>query len=167
MEHPDLAQVAALEGALGSVLALLTRTRFTLLAGLAFLLLAEVGLSFALGGGPTDKLGTASGAVAALLAALLAGAAALLVRRPAWVPVAVLAAAPLRPPIEYDPSSSLLVSVATSGALGRLLPLYFVLVAAVLALGWRALRLGAATAVPSRSRARGLLRLRPRVAPLG
>ena len=38
------------------------------------------------------------------------------------------------------PSSSLLVSVATSGALGRLLPLYFVLVAAVLALGWRALR---------------------------
>ena len=141
MEHPDLAQVAALGGALGSVLALLARTRFTLLAGLAFLLLAEVGLSFALGGGPTDKLGTASGAAAALLAAtLLAGAAALLVRRPAWVPVAVLAAAPLRPPIEYDPSSSLLVSVATSGALGRLLPLYFVLVAAVLALGWRALR---------------------------
>src|SRR5919108_1554213 len=141
MEHPDLAQVAALGGALGSVLALLARGRLALLAGLALLALSEAGLAFALGGGPADKLTSASETAAALVRlGLLIGAAALLVRRPALVPVVVLAAAPLRPPIEYDPSSSVLVSVATNGALGRLLPLYFVLLAAVLALGWRALR---------------------------
>ena len=53
---------------------------------------------------------------------LLGVAAALLVRRQEWVPLVVLAAAPLRPPIEYDPSSALLVSVATDGSLGRLAP---------------------------------------------
>jgi putative inorganic carbon (hco3(-)) transporter len=141
MEHPDLAQVAALGGALGSVLALLARGRLALLAGLALLLLAELGLAIGLGGGPVDKLTSASGAAAAVVGlAVLAAAAALLVRRSALVPVLVLAAAPLRPPIEYDPSSTLLVSVATNGALGRLLPLYFVLLAAVLALGWTTLR---------------------------
>jgi len=141
MEHPDLAQVAALAGALGSALALLARGRLVLLGGLLLLLLTELGFAVALGGGPADKLGSASGVAAAAVGlAVLAAAAGLLVRRPALVPVAVLAAAPLRPPIEYDPSSPVLVSVATNGALGRLLPLYFVLLAAVVALGWRALR---------------------------
>jgi len=141
VEHPDLAQVAALGGALGSVLALLARGRLALVAGLALLLLAEVGLTFALGGGPADKLGSATGLVAAVFGlAVLAAAAAVLVRRPGLVPVVVLAAAPLRPPIEYDPDSPLLVAVATNGALGRLLPLYFVLLAAVAALAWKLLR---------------------------
>src|SRR5919204_2956840 len=141
MEHPDLAQVAALGGALGSVLALCARGRLALLAGLALLLLAELGLAIALGGGPAGKLSSASGAAAVVLGlALLAAAAAVLVRRPALLPVLVLAAAPLRPPVEYDPSSPVLVSVATNGALGRLLPPYFVLLAAVAALAWTALR---------------------------
>jgi len=141
VEHPDVAQVAALGGALGSVLALLARGRLSLLAGLLLLLVAEAGLALALGGGPADKLTSASGGAAALLGlGVLAAATALLVRRPALVPVVVLATAPLRPPIEYDPSSAVLVSVATNGALGRLLPLYFVLLAAVAAVGWRTLR---------------------------
>jgi O-antigen ligase len=56
------------------------------------------------------------------------------------VPIAVLLAAPLRPPLSFDSSSTLLVQIADDGRLGRLLPLYFVLAAAAVALGWRALR---------------------------
>src|SRR3954454_21701556 len=137
MEHPDIAQIAALGGALGAILALLARGRLALLAALALLLLAELGLAFALGGGPADKLTSASGAAAALIGlGVLGAAAALLVRRPARVPALVRAAAPLRPPIEYAPSSALLVAVATNGAIGPLLPLYYVLLAAVSALAW-------------------------------
>ncbi|HEY1357211.1 MAG TPA: O-antigen ligase family protein [Thermoleophilaceae bacterium] len=149
MQHHDLAQVAALAGALGSVLALLARGRLALLGGLLLLLLAELGLAIALGGGPADKLTSASGAVAAVFGlGVLAAAAAVLVRWPGLVSVVVLAAAPLRPPIEYDPGSPLLVAVATNGALGRLLPLYFVLLAAVAALAWTLLRGQAPRALP-------------------
>ena len=56
------------------------------------------------------------------------------------MPIAVLVAAPLRPPLSFDSSSALLVQIADDGRLGRLLPLYFVLAAAACALGWRALR---------------------------
>jgi len=149
MEHPDIAQIAALGAAPGSVLVLLARGRLSLLAGIALIILAELGLAFSLGGGPADKLTSASGAVAALIGlVVLAAAVALLVRRPALVPVLVLGAAPLRPPVEYDPSSALLVSVATDGALGRLLPLYFVLLAAVLALAWSVARGSRPRALP-------------------
>jgi O-Antigen ligase len=141
MEHPDLAQIAALAGALGSALVLLGRGRRALLAGLAALALAQAGLAVALGARSFDAFLSASGAAAALLAgAALAGAAALLARRPALVPVAVLATAPLRPPLDVSPSNRFLVSVAEDGALGRLLPLYFVLAAAGAALAWRILR---------------------------
>jgi hypothetical protein len=78
----------------------------------------------------------------------MGGAAWLLVRRPTWAPLAVLIAAPFRPPIEFDASSSVLVTIARDGALGRLLPLYFVLVAAVLALAWRLLRGEAVRTLP-------------------
>ena len=61
------------------------------------------------------------------------------------MPVAVLLAAPFRPPLDFDSSNRFLVSIAEDGRLGRLLPLYFVLAAAAAALGWRALR-GAAGA---------------------
>ena len=63
------------------------------------------------------------------VAAVLAAAAAL-VRWPGVVPLAVLVAAPLRPPLSFDSSSRFLVSIANDGRLGRLLPLYFVLAAA-------------------------------------
>ena len=141
MEHPDTAQLAAVGGALGSVLVLLARGRFVLLSGLALLVLAEAGLALSLGSGPLDRLGsgTALGA-AAIGIVVLAAAAGLLARRPALVPVAVLLAAPFRPPLDFDSSNRFLVSIAEDGRLGRLLPLYFVLSAAVAALGWRAVR---------------------------
>ncbi len=141
MEHADTAQLAALGGALGSVLVLLGRGRLPVLAGLALLGAAELGLVWALGGSPLDRLSGASGAAAVALALLALGTAtALFVKRPAIVPIAVLLTAPLRPPLSFDTSSTLLVQIADDGRLGRLLPLYFVLATAAAALAWRALR---------------------------
>jgi O-antigen ligase len=141
MEHPDTAQLAAIVGALGSVLVLLGRGRGPLLAGLVLLALAEAGLAASLGLGPLDKLSSPAGAGAALLGLLVLGAAAaFLAGRPALVAPAVLLAAPFRPPLAFDSSQTFLVSFAEDGRLGRLLPLYFVLAAAAAALGWRALR---------------------------
>ena len=54
--------------------------------------------------------------------------------------MAVLLAAPFRPPLDFSGSNRFFVAVAEDGRLGRLLPLYFVLAAAGLALGWRTLR---------------------------
>ena len=142
MDHADTAQLAAVGGALGSAVVLLARGRFALLAGLVLLAAAEAGmaLSFA-GGGGLDALRSAAGAAAAVVGiTVLAGAALLLARRPAWVPLAVLAAAPLRPPIDVDPANRFLVAIAEDGRLGRLIPLYFVLAAAGLALAYRLAR---------------------------
>ncbi|MGH2799874.1 MAG: O-antigen ligase family protein [Thermoleophilaceae bacterium] len=150
MEHADTAQLAAVGGALGSVLVLLARGRFTLLVGLVLLAAAEAGLALSLGTGPLDRLTSAGGAAASVLGLIvLGGAAALLARRPGFVPIAVLLAAPFRPPVEFDTDSQFLVSIADDGRLGRLLPLYFVLLAAVLALGWRALRGRPVRALPN------------------
>jgi hypothetical protein len=140
MEHPDLAQLAAVGGAVGSVLVLLARGRLALLAGLVVLALAEGALAYSLGTGSLDRLSGATGMAAAALGILAVGvAAAILARRPLIVPVAVLVAAPFRPPLSFDSGGTFLVSIADDGRLGRLLPLYFVLAAAGLALGWRAL----------------------------
>ncbi len=140
MEHADTAQLAAVCGAVGSVLVLLARGRIALLAGLVALAAAEIGLAYAIGLGPLDKLSGAAGIGAALVGlAAVGAAAAALARWPTAVPVAVLVAAPFRPPLSFDSSSSLLVSISGDGRLGRLMPLYFVLAAAAAALGWRAL----------------------------
>jgi O-antigen ligase len=152
MEHADTAQLAALGGALGAVLVLLAKGRAgraTLLAGLALLAVTELVLAWALGQGLVDRLGGASGAVAVVLGILAVGAAAaFFVRWPALVPLAVLISAPLRPPLEFDSSATLLVRIAEDGRLGRMLPLYFVLAAAAAALGWRALRDGDVRPLP-------------------
>ena len=144
MEHAETAQLAALGGALGTVLVLLARgrgARFTLLSGLVLLAAAELGLAWALGGGPLDRLSGASGAAAAAVGIVALGAAgAVFARWPAIVPVAVLLTAPLRPPLSFDSSSTLLVQIADDGRLGRLLPLYFMLAAAAVALAWRTAR---------------------------
>jgi putative inorganic carbon (hco3(-)) transporter len=141
VEHADTAQLAAVGGALAAVLVLLARGRVTLLAGLVLLAVSEAGLMLSLGSGPLDKLTSASGAAAGVLGLVVLGAAAaLLARRPALVPIAVLLAAPFRPPIQFDATSEFIVSIADDGRLGRLLPLYFVLLASVLALGWRTLQ---------------------------
>src|SRR3954467_5978948 len=62
MGHPDTAQIAAVGGALGSVLVLLARGRLPLLAGLVLLALAEAGMALAFsGGGGLDSLKSAAG----------------------------------------------------------------------------------------------------------
>ena len=132
--------LAALAGALGAAGVLLARERLVLLGGLALLAVAEAAL--VLGGGSLDSLSSptalAGGAVGLVA---LGAAAAVLVRRPAWTALAVLAAAPFRLPISFDPGGGgLPVTIAQDGQLGRLLPLYFVLGAAIVALAWRALR---------------------------
>jgi hypothetical protein len=150
VEHADTAQLAAVGGALGAVLVLLARGRLALLAGLVLLAVAEAGLALSLGSGSLDRLTSTAGAAAGAAGLIvLAGAAALLARRPALVPIAVLLAAPFRPPVQFDTASRFIVSIADDGRLGRLLPLYFVLLAAVLALGWRTLRGRPVRALPT------------------
>ena len=171
MEHADTAQLAAVGGALGSVLVLLARGRVTLLAGLRACW-------------PSPRPGwrcrsatprwTSSRAPrarrrpsAGLL--LLGGGAALLRLAAGLVPVAVLLAAPFRPPLDFSSSNRFLVSIAEDGRLGRLLPLYFVLAAAAGALGWRALRGRPVRALPPviALPGRGVLRARVPVAAVG
>jgi O-antigen ligase len=150
VEHAETAQLAAVVGALGSAVVLLARGRRAVLAGLGLLAAAEVGLALSLstGDGLGDLLSPAGAAVTAVGLTALGCAAVLLAQRPALVPLAVLAAAPFRPPLEYDASSPVLLAVAEDGRLGRLLPLYFVLAASVLALAWRALRGNETRALP-------------------
>jgi O-Antigen ligase len=152
MEHAETAQLAALGGALGAVLVLLAKGRAgraTLLAGLALLAVTELVLAWALGDGLVGRLHGASGAVALVLGIVAVGAAAaFFVRWPALVPLAVLVSAPLRPPLTFDSSATLLVRIAEDGRLGRLLPLYFVLAAAAAALSWRALKGGDVRPLP-------------------
>jgi len=155
VEHPDLAQFAAVLAAAGAALLLAGRGRLAILGALALLALGEIGLASSSADlGRLDVLASPGGALAAVLGlAVLAAAAAVFTRRPAWVPVAVLAAAPLRPPIAFDTSGGFPLTLAEDGQLGRLLPLYFVLAAAALALAWRATRsdrieTGAARALP-------------------
>lgn len=132
MEHPDLAQAAAVLGAIGVVLVLLLRGRGPLLAGFAILGAAEAMLGAALV--PSSDLRLVverpllAGAAVAGLALVLA-AAALFVRQPALGTVALLLAAPFRVPVEIGRTEAFL-----------LVPLYVVLAAAVLALAVRALR---------------------------
>jgi hypothetical protein len=135
-------EAAAVVGALGALAAILPRSRFWLVGGLAALAGAEVALGEELApGGLLSKLGSPEGA-AALAAglALVAGGAALLVRYPAILPPLVVAAAPLRLPLEFGADKTLYVGLGEPGSLGRLLPLYAVIAAGGAALAWRALR---------------------------
>jgi O-antigen ligase/polysaccharide polymerase Wzy-like membrane protein len=142
VEHPDLAQAAAIVGAAGAAIVLVARARLPLLAGLALLAAAELAFGVAtVGSGDLDRLvSPASIAAGAAGSVLLAAAVAALVRWSAAVVPVVLAAAPFRLPVDVDTGNRLLFSVAESGELGRLLPLYAVLAAATLALAVRSLR---------------------------
>jgi len=150
MDHADTAQLAAVLGALGAALVLLARTRSPLLAGFALLGCAEAGLIWSLSGaggsdlavGPLELAAGAAGLV------LLALGVAALVRWPATITPLVLAAAPFRLPIDVDPDARFFLSVAGSGELGRLLPLYGVLGAACLALIVRVVRGRAVPTLP-------------------
>src|SRR3954451_4910719 len=107
MGHPDTAQIAAVGGALGSVLVLLARGRLPLLAGLVLLALAEAGMALAFSGGGGLHSLTSGAALAAgvLVIGILCASVLFRPKRPAFLPLAVLAVAPLRPPIEFDRSS--------------------------------------------------------------
>jgi hypothetical protein len=138
MSDAELAQIAAVLAAAGAALFLAGRGRVMVLGGLA---LIGAGEAFLIGSlADLDRLVSATAGVA-LAAALLVvlPAAAVFVRKPAWIPLAVLLAAPFRPPISVETSGGLSVSLAQTGQLGRLLPLYFVLAVGGVAFLWRAL----------------------------
>jgi outer membrane protein assembly factor BamB len=121
---------AAVAAAVAVCLCLLPRRREALLAGLALLAVAEAILARSLV--PAHDLHRAVATplhVAAILLGLgcVAGLAAVLRRRPAWVPVVVLAAAPFRIPVTLGDQDAFL-----------LVPLYVVLAAAAVALIVRA-----------------------------
>ena len=148
MHAGDVAQYAAIGGALGAALLLLGRSRWPLLAGFALLAVADAGLVADLsthGHRVTPKL--AALGIAALVPTAVG--AAIFVRWPALVTPVILAAAPFRPPLSFGSEHRYYVGVASAGQLGRLLPLYGVLAATALALAWRALRGGKFRAVPA------------------
>jgi putative inorganic carbon (hco3(-)) transporter len=128
MPHGDLAQVAAVIGAIGSLLVLLPRTRGPLLGGFAVLAAAELMLAIALvPRSDLDRLHRPVG-LASLVVVALAGIAlaAAFVRWPPLAPIALLLAAPFRVSIDLGSQHAFL-----------LIPLYGVLAAAALAFCWR------------------------------
>lgn len=139
MERVELAEAAAVVGALGAPLLLLARTRLAVLAGLVLLVAAEAGLAIALVPDQLELIVRSPARLAAVAGAtaLVVGLAAVFVRFPAGVPVALLAAAPVRVPVELGGEDAFL-----------LLPLYGVLGAAGLALAYRAARHGSWQPLP-------------------
>ena len=132
--------VAAVLGAAGAVLVLVSERRAALIAGFAAIAAAEGCFAIASDEAVRSVIGLSAAAM--LLAGLVVVGAltALFVRRPALVMPIALAAAPFRLPLDFDPTHRFFVAVAGSGELGRLLPLYTVLAAAVLGLLVRCLR---------------------------
>jgi hypothetical protein len=132
VEHTDAAQVAALVGALGAVLVLIPRGRLLPLVGFALLGLGTAGIGRSLVGDDDLRLlftePTGLGLVGVGVIAAIAGAIPL-VRYPAAVPVVLLCVAPFRVPVQLGDEDAFL-----------LLPLYLVVAAAVLALGYRMIR---------------------------
>lgn len=128
MERVQLAEAAAVVGAVATPLLLLARTRLHFAVGLALVALAQVGLAFALVPHQLDALASSAPRMAAVVVGLvaLAALAAAFARFPAAVPAALLAAAPVRVPVTLRGEEAFL-----------LLPLYAVLAAAALALVYR------------------------------
>ncbi len=128
----DAAQIAALVGALGTVLVLLPRDRFLPVVGLALLGVGTAGLArFLVGDDDLELLLTEREGIVLVgvgTVAVVLGAVPFL-RYPAIVPVALLAVAPFRLPVELGEEEAFL-----------LLPLYLVLAASALALAYRMLR---------------------------
>jgi O-antigen ligase len=134
MDEAGLSELAGVVGAAGAGLVLLAGRRATLLAGFALIAAAEVLLA---------ELGRLSPTLlAAGLAGLLvmAAAAFVFVRYPAIVVPALLLAAPFRLPFDFDRDHRFFFALAQGGRLGRLVPLYAVLAAAIAAYVWRLLR---------------------------
>src|ERR671936_715477 len=86
--------------------------------------------------------------VSELAGILGAAGAAVFVRYPTLVVPALLLAAPFRLPFDFDREHRFFFALAEGGKLGRLVPLYAVLAAAVAAFAWRALRGGDVPPIP-------------------
>ena len=127
-----MAQLAACLGALGAVLVLVPQRREATIGGLGLIAVAIVFLQ-------ESGRHLSSGRVVLGVVGLvpLAIAAVVFVRRPAFVPPAVLLAAPFRMPIVFHGGQ---IALVHGGQVGRLLPLYGVLAAAAVALAWRLVR---------------------------
>ena len=132
MTSIDLAELAALVGAVGAVLALVPRGRILMLVGFVLLGLGVVGLGQSLVDERTlellftEPLGltlVASGTACAVVAAVP------LARNPEVIPVVLLALAPFRLPVQLGDEEAFL-----------LLPLYLGIASSVLALAWRVAR---------------------------
>jgi O-Antigen ligase len=133
MVRVELAEAAAVVGALGAPVILLARSRLQVLAGLALLVAAGAGLALALVPDQLDLIVRSPLRLGAALCGLAAAAGfgVLFVRFPAALPVALLAAAPVRIPIRVGNEEAFL-----------LVPLYAVLAAGALTLAYGALRGG-------------------------
>jgi O-antigen ligase len=142
MDEAGLSELAGVVGAAGAVLVLLAGRRATLFAGFALIAAAEVLLA------ELDRISPTL--IAAGLAGLLvlAAAAVVFVRYPALVVPALLLAAPFRLPFDFDRDHRFFFALAQGGRLGRLVPLYLVLAAAVAAYLWRVLRGAEVAAIP-------------------
>jgi hypothetical protein len=131
-----MAQLAAVLGALAAPLVLATARRETVFVGLGSLAAAVALLAAS-----NDGVSSPARAGLGVLGLVVASAGAVLfVRYPGIVPVAVLAAAPFRLPLDFGAEHRFYVAVARGGQAGRLLPLYAVLAAATLALAYRLVR---------------------------
>lgn len=139
MERVELAEAAAVVGALAAPLLLLARARLHLFVGLGLIALAEVGLALALVPDQLELIlhSPARLAASALGALLLVAFTVLFLRMPAAAPVALLAVAPVRIPVKLAGDEAFL-----------LLPLYLVLAAAALALAVRLARGGELRPLP-------------------
>jgi hypothetical protein len=142
MGGAELAELAGVVGAAGAAAVLLAARRATLLGGFGLIALAEILLA--------DPERVSPSLAAAGLAGLvvLAAAAAVFVRYPTLVVPALLLAAPFRLPFDFDRDHRFLFALAEGGKLGRLVPLYLVLAAAVTAYGWQVLRRGETPPIP-------------------
>ena len=132
MEHADAAQFAALVGALGAVLVLLPRGRLAPLVGFALLGVATATIAWALVGDEDVRLlfGDPAGIALVLVGAATAACLAVpLARHPEAVPVALVAVAPFRVPVQLGAEDAFL-----------LLPLYLVLASSVVAFAYRVAR---------------------------
>jgi O-antigen ligase len=128
MAHGDLAQLAAVVGAAGTVLVLLARHRHLLIAGIALLGVAEGSLVAALvPSQDLERLQTALGAAAVVVGVAAIGVLSVVfARRPELATPALLLAAPFRIPIELGNQKAFL-----------LVPLYGVVAATSLGFVYR------------------------------
>ena len=115
MAHGNLAQIAALLGAGGVALVLLLPRRLAFFGGVALLAAAEGLFAVALAESTLRRLAGAPAGIALLIVAAIvtAGAAFAFTRFPAAVPVALLAAAPFRIPVEVADEKAFLLSPCT------------------------------------------------------